>query len=71
MSKKVKIVLAAVLGVFAVFVILWNSGMFDRTPAPPKDPFAGYTPEQKTEMQKEQQQHQTQIQKKSPPPSGA
>lgn len=69
MSKKGKVILASVLGVAAIFVMLLNLGLFEGKPKPPPNPTANFTPEQKEQFNKEQQQLQEQIKKR--PPSGA
>jgi hypothetical protein len=70
MSKTGKIVLAAVLGIAAILLILWDFDVFAGKPPPPPDPTANYTPAEKQELQKEQQQR-IEWEKKQKAPSGA
>jgi hypothetical protein len=70
MPKSAKIALAAFLGVAAIIVLLWDFGVFEGKPAPPPDPMASYSPEQKQQFQKEQEKR-VEWEKKQKPPSGS
>jgi hypothetical protein len=71
MPKSAKIAIAAILGIVAIIVILWDFGLFDSPPKQPPPPTANMTPEQKTEFDKDQQKRQEWEKKQTKPPSGA
>ena len=70
MPKSAKIVLLIVLGVAAVFVLLFNLGVFEGKSAAQTNPVANYTPEQQQQFQKEQQKR-VEWEKAQKPPSGS
>ena len=50
MPKSAKIALASLLGVAAIFVLLWDFGVFEGKPKPPPNPTANFTPAQQRFM---------------------
>jgi len=69
MTKTAKISIAAVLGVVAILVLLWDFGMFDSAPKAPPPPTVNMTPAEKVEFEKQQEQTRELVKKR--PPSGA
>jgi hypothetical protein len=70
MPKSAKIALASFLALAALFVLLWDFGVFEGKPKPPPSPTAGLTPDQQVQYKKEQDQR-IEWEKKQKPPSGS